>query len=39
MRTGIFRTAFDDRRTATNLLLNLQPDGRADQVFIVDPPS
>ncbi|MBL8773328.1 MAG: TonB-dependent receptor [Phenylobacterium sp.] len=39
VRAGLFRTAFDDQRTATNLLLNLQPDGRADQILIVDPPS
>lgn len=39
VRAGLFRTAFDDERTATNLLLNLQPDGRADQLLIVDPPS
>lgn len=39
VRAGLFRTAFDDRRTATNLLLDLQPDGRADQVLIVAPPS
>jgi iron complex outermembrane receptor protein len=39
IRAGLFRTYFDDRRVATNLLLNLTPEGAARQVFIVDAPS
>ena len=39
LRAGLFRTFFDDKRTATNLLLDLTPDGTARQLFIVDPPA
>lgn len=39
IKAGLFRTLFDDHRTATNLLLDLQPDGAARQVLFVDPPS
>lgn len=39
VRLGLFRTFFDDERTATNLLLGLKRDGSARQLFIVDPPS
>ncbi|MGQ0659359.1 TonB-dependent receptor domain-containing protein [Sphingosinicella sp.] len=39
LRAGLFRTFFDDRLTGANLLLNLQPDGRARQLFIVNAPS
>lgn len=39
VRAGLFRTWFDDQLTASNLLLNLQPNGTAQQLFIIDPPS
>jgi iron complex outermembrane receptor protein len=39
LRAGLFRTFFDDRRTGANLMLDLQPDGSARQLFILDPPS
>ena len=32
LRGGIFRSLFDDRRSFSNLLVDLQPDGTATQV-------
>lgn len=39
LRAGLFRTFFDDPLTGANLMLDLQPDGSARQLFIVDAPS
>lgn len=39
IRAGLFRTFFDDQRTATNLLLAVRPDRTARQLIILDPPS
>lgn len=38
LRGGIFRSLFDDRRSFSNLLVDLQPDGTANQLIIADPP-
>ena len=38
LRGGIFRSYFDDRRSFSNLLIDLQPDGTANQLIIADPP-
>ena len=38
LRGGIFRSYFDDRRSFSNLLVDLQPDGSANQLIIADPP-
>lgn len=39
VRAGLFYSEFDDRQTATNLFLGLQPDGTGRQVLFVDPPN
>lgn len=39
VQAGLFHSAFDDERTATNLLLGVQPDGSARQLFLLDPPT
>jgi iron complex outermembrane receptor protein len=39
LRTGLFRTAFDDERAFSNLLVDVRPDGSARQLLIADPPS
>lgn len=39
LRAGVFRSIIDDERTFSNLLLDLTPDGRANQLIIADPPS
>jgi len=36
---GLFYSEFDDRSTATNLLLGLQPDGTGRQTILLDPPT
>lgn len=36
---GLFYSEFDDRRTATNLLTDVQPDGNARQIILLDPPT
>jgi iron complex outermembrane receptor protein len=38
LRGGIFRSLFDDRRSFSNLLVDLQPNGDANQLVIADPP-
>jgi len=38
LRGGLFRSYFDDRRSFSNLLVDLQPDGAANQLIIADPP-
>jgi iron complex outermembrane receptor protein len=38
LRGGIFRSFFDDRRSFSNLLVDLRPDGTASQLIIADPP-
>lgn len=38
LRGGIFRSYFDDRRSFSNLLVDLQRDGSANQLIIADPP-
>lgn len=39
VRGGLFRSLFDDSRAFTNLILDLTPDGRGQQIIIADPPS
>jgi iron complex outermembrane receptor protein len=39
MRAGLFRSLFDDQRSFTNLLTDLQPDGSARRVIVADPPT
>ncbi|MEO0412511.1 MAG: TonB-dependent receptor [Pseudomonadota bacterium] len=36
---GGFHSFFDDERSATNLAIDLQPDGTFDQLVFLDPPS
>jgi iron complex outermembrane receptor protein len=36
---GVFRSLFDDSRSFSNLLIDLQPDGSARQLIIADPPT
>jgi iron complex outermembrane receptor protein len=38
VRLGLFRSLFDDSRSFSNLLVDLQPDGTANQLIIADPP-
>ncbi|WP_448501322.1 TonB-dependent receptor domain-containing protein [Sphingomonas sp.] len=38
LKTGLFRSQADFPRDATNLVFDVQPDGRARQEVIVDPP-
>lgn len=38
LRGGLFRSYFDDRRSFSNLLVDLQKDGTAKQLIIADPP-
>lgn len=38
LRGGLFRSYFDDRRSFSNLLVDLEPDGTANQLIIADPP-
>ena len=38
LRGGIFRSLFDDSRSFSNLLVDLQADGTANQLIIADPP-
>lgn len=39
MRAGVFRSIIASQREFSNLLVDLLPDGRADQLIIADPPS
>jgi len=39
LRAGLFHSEFDDRRSITHLLLDVQPDGWGRRLLIVDPPS
>jgi iron complex outermembrane receptor protein len=39
IRLGVFQSLFDDDSSYSNLLLNLQPDGSAQQLVVADPPS
>ncbi|MEP9402768.1 TonB-dependent receptor [Sphingomonas sp. VNH70] len=39
IRTGLFRSLYDDRSTFAHLLTDLTPDGRADRLIIADPRS
>lgn len=39
VRLGAFHSLIDDRASYTNLLLNLQPDGSAEQLIVADPPT
>jgi iron complex outermembrane receptor protein len=36
---GLFRSLFDDSRSFSNLLVDLLPDGSANQLIIADPPT
>ena len=39
LAVGAFRSFFRDDRSAVNLALDLQPDGRFNQLVLIDPPS
>jgi iron complex outermembrane receptor protein len=39
LNAGVFRSLFDDSRSFSNLLVDLMPDGSANQLIIADPPA
>ena len=39
LRAGLFRSVIDSHQEFSNLLVDLLPDGRGDQLIIADPPS
>jgi iron complex outermembrane receptor protein len=39
LNAGVFRSLFDDSRSFSNLLVDLMPDGTANQLIIADPPT
>jgi iron complex outermembrane receptor protein len=38
LEAGVFRSLFNDRQSFAHLLVDLQPDGRANRIIVADPP-